>query len=688
MDTQCPNDEELHRLCCETIATDREESLLAHISQCTDCQTTISKASDELAGYAPTLATMTIAGVSDELQSRMLKLKAKPAIASHDDSTTFEDLKPWLNKGASEIGRIGHYDLLRFLGRGGMGLVFEAHDTHLKRRVAVKVMSPSMLVDQTYSERFLREARAAASINHPIVVTIFEVSKTKQLPYMAMEFIEGESVQDYLDRGSRFDMEDVFKIGEQVADGLAAAHGKGVVHRDIKPANVLMCSRTGEAKITDFGLAYQASEVALTQTGTILGTPEYLSPEQVDGARADERSDLFSLGSLLYCLCLGRPPFTQASLVATLHQVVTRRPEPLADLDSSVPHWFSCLVEKLHERDPSDRIQSAERLSDILRSRVFGLAVTGSFPRTNHSKHLLGLCALGLAIVFGFASFSKSGRTSQEHQQIALVSSASELMSFVESSERNLAIRLAAGEEYHLNPLQLNDRSLRIVASPGPAPRLVFSDTANEPAISCIHGSLELHGIQIESIDISGLEYDDGYGNAPLLSCRDGELRLIDCDLVGNRRGCLSFVRSEGEVFGSHLETHFDAVVCEPTTAKTLAIRESILVSDVGLRIAGAAKGSVEIESSKFVGRLALEMDLTGGDVEPLSIRAWGNRFDCEESIVGVHDSSGLMELGSLSAKQLPFRWTSNEIETDDISVTLFGEGPGEQRVMITPMAM
>ena len=278
------------------------------------------------------------------------------------------DLEPWLTLGTSQGGQpqIEEFQLQRCLGRGGMGAVFLAHDTKLQRQVALKLMSPGLLADPTAAHRFQREARAAAALNHPNVVTVHSVGALRDLPYLVMELVNGQTLGDRLSEGA-LPPSSLFPIARQIAEGLAAAHAAGVHHRDIKPANILLQQGTDFVKLTDFGLARTLDSESLTQSGHLVGTPEFISPEQFDPTigPVDHRSDLFSFGSVLYAMWTGEAPFAGPSVIATLHNVREMPHRPLEAVSDDAPAWFSGLVDQLLEKQPSQRPQSA---ADVARA--------------------------------------------------------------------------------------------------------------------------------------------------------------------------------------------------------------------------------------------------------------------------------------------------------------------------------
>ena len=207
----------------------------------------------------------------------------------------------------SRIGKLGVYEIIEVIGHGGMGIVLKAYDTKLHRVVAIKSLAPALATNGTAVKRFLREARAAAAVSHDHVVTIFAVDEASVPPYLVMECIAGQSLQQKIDRNGPLEPAEILRIGMQISEGLAAAHKQGLIHRDIKPSNILLENGVERAKITDFGLARAVDDVTMTQAGHVAGTPEYMSPEQAKGEHLDARSDLFSLGSVLYTMCTGPP---------------------------------------------------------------------------------------------------------------------------------------------------------------------------------------------------------------------------------------------------------------------------------------------------------------------------------------------------------------------------------------------
>ena len=239
------------------------------------------------------------------------------------------------------------------IGQGGMGIVLKAFDSALDRAVALKVLAPQLAASGAARRRFAREARAAAAVVHEHVVAIHAVNSWRGLPYLVMQHVPGHSLQERIDRDGPLEIEDVLRIGMQAAAGLAAAHAQGLVHRDVKPSNILLEHGVERVKLTDFGLARAADDASVTQSGVLAGTPQYMAPEQANGDGVTFRSDLFSLGSVLYAMCAGRPPFRAETTMAVLRRICEQPPRSLREVNPQVPDWLAAIIAKLHAKDPT-----------------------------------------------------------------------------------------------------------------------------------------------------------------------------------------------------------------------------------------------------------------------------------------------------------------------------------------------
>ena len=268
------------------------------------------------------------------------------------------------------LGKIGPYEVIDVIGVGGMGVVLRAYEPKLNRIVAVKVMAPQFVVNPTARKRFLREAQAAAAVTHPNVVAIHAVEQTEKMSYLAMECINGLSLEERIDRCGHLEPKEILRIGAQIAAGLAAAHAHGLVHRDIKPSNILLENGVERVRITDFGIARAVDDVGLTCTGEVAGTPQFMSPEQAQGNPVDHRSDLFSLGAVLYTMCTGRSPFRAETTVAVLRRVCDDVPRPIREINPDIPEQLVTIIDRLLAKAPEDRFQTAQEVADLLLIRL------------------------------------------------------------------------------------------------------------------------------------------------------------------------------------------------------------------------------------------------------------------------------------------------------------------------------
>ncbi|HJT77122.1 MAG TPA: protein kinase, partial [Gemmataceae bacterium] len=288
-------------LLADSLPPDQREQLERHLETCRSCQQRLDQADecrDELVRLARCVGDPTATPrdpALKQVRERLHGVKAPPGAADSEPADLYFLGAPGR---PGVLGTLSDYEVLEVVGQGGMGVVLKAFEPALNRFVAIKVVAAALAGSATARRRFTREARAAAAVCHENVVAVHGVSDADGLPYLVMQYIAGESLQERLDRCGPLEVEEVVRIGMQTAAGLAAAHAQGLIHRDIKPANLLLENGVARVKITDFGLARMTDDVGLTASGVVAGTPEYMSPEQARGGRVDQRSDLFSLGSV------------------------------------------------------------------------------------------------------------------------------------------------------------------------------------------------------------------------------------------------------------------------------------------------------------------------------------------------------------------------------------------------------
>jgi eukaryotic-like serine/threonine-protein kinase len=314
----------------------------------------------------------------------------------------------------------GRYQIEKELGRGAMGVVYQAHDPQIDRRVALKVLRSDRVISEDFAQRFLKEARAIGRLSHPYIVTVYDVGNDHGTVYIAMEFLDGRPLDEIL-REKSFDIKEIINIGSQVARSLDYAHGQGIVHRDIKPSNIMVTS-DGNIKITDFGIARIEDPAAaqLTQAGEILGTPSYMSPEQVRGQAVDGRSDLYSLGVILYEISAGRRPFMGKTLASIFNAITNELPEdPMASepfISRGGSRALSELILKSLSKSPEDRFQSGKLMAEALSANLEEpVEKTNKKTLPIKQTRKTGLYALVLACILasiaGFLWFQNSRKT-------------------------------------------------------------------------------------------------------------------------------------------------------------------------------------------------------------------------------------------------------------------------------------
>lgn len=271
--------------------------------------------------------------------------------------TTFDFLSAPTQPG--DLGTLAHYRVISEIGQGGMGHVFEALDTKLKRSVALKVMNSKVASIRNSRKLFVREARAMAAIQHDNVVTIFEVGKSRDTPFIAMEMLKGKTLAERNRTGPLLNCQQIIHYARQLATGLAVAHEKGIIHRDIKPANIWIEEGSDRIKILDFGLALASKSLQKISSGAVIGTPAYLSPEQARSEPLDDRTDLYSLGAVLYESCTGSLPVTNQSLSGQLVSIIAQRPKPIQKRNRQIPIPLCELIHSLLKKEPRSRPKSA-----------------------------------------------------------------------------------------------------------------------------------------------------------------------------------------------------------------------------------------------------------------------------------------------------------------------------------------
>jgi serine/threonine protein kinase len=353
----------------QQLSEEEQAALEQHLEECGDCRSAL----EQQAARGDTWAAARAALRSDEATADggLPRVGCSAFDAPGDEAEDFDDSDSalsWLTPSDDPrmLGRLGTYEIAGVIGRGGMGVVLKGLDSALNRYVAIKVLAPHLAANGSARLRFAREARAAAAVVHENVIGIHAVAEWNGMPYLVMTYVRGESLQRRLDRQGPLGVKEVLRVGRQAAAGLAAAHAQGMVHRDIKPANILLEDGVERLKITDFGLARAVDDARVTQTGVVPGTPQYMSPEQARGEAIDARSDLFSLGSVLYAACTGRAPFRAETTYGVLRRISDSHPRPIREVNPEVPDWLETIIARLHAKSPTERFATAVDVAELL----------------------------------------------------------------------------------------------------------------------------------------------------------------------------------------------------------------------------------------------------------------------------------------------------------------------------------
>lgn len=356
--------EVLEKLLAESLP-EREETMIAeHLSTCEDCRRDFEVLAAKTNWWAEASQRLSRGASRRTVYSSYSPAPYDEDIAHFSTDFAVDFLDP--SDDPKSLGRLGEYEILEVIGRGGMGIVLKGYQQELHRHVAVKVLSPHLATSGAARRRFAREAQATAAVVHPHVMAIHSVNANAKLPYLVMPLVACESLQERLDRDGSLELKDILRIGMQTAAGLAAAHAQGLVHRDVKPANILLETNVDRVLLTDFGLARAVDDATLTRTGIIAGTPQYMSPEQANGDAVDRRSDLFSLGGVLYAMCTSRPPFRAETTFGILRRIRETSPRAIREINPDIPEWLERIVLKLLSKDAACRFGRAQDVSTLL----------------------------------------------------------------------------------------------------------------------------------------------------------------------------------------------------------------------------------------------------------------------------------------------------------------------------------
>ena len=341
----------------DRLSDDEQADFERHLNECDDCCAALQNQTAEVRLWEDARSYLSSV---DNLQEQHSVDNQRPAF----DLQRLDFLAP--TDDPQMLGRCAGYEISGVIGCGGMGIVLKGFDPALNRYAAIKVLAPHYASSGAARQRFAREAQAAAAVVHDNVIAIHGVSEFNGLPYLVMPYVKGVSLQKRIDKDGPLSVPEILRIATQIAKGLAAAHDQGLVHRDIKPGNILLPENVERVIITDFGLARAADDASLTRSGVIAGTPQYMSPEQARGEGIDHRSDLFSLGSVMYAMCTGHPPFRAETPYGILRRITDSEPRPIQEINSETPSWLCGIVTQLQSKDPANRCSSGSEIACLL----------------------------------------------------------------------------------------------------------------------------------------------------------------------------------------------------------------------------------------------------------------------------------------------------------------------------------
>jgi len=597
----------------------------------------------------------------------LVKTKHAPNLPAPREDEWRDVLTP--SENPDILGMLGEYEVLEVIATGGMGILLKARDPELARIAALKVLSPQLATNATARERFLREARAAAKLEHGNILPIYGVH-AEAVPYFAMRYVGGGSLQDAIDSGRQFSVEELKSITRQIAAALGSAHDSGFVHRDIKPGNILLDEDDEKVWVCDFGIAQSMEDPSLTYAGSIAGTPQYMSPEQTRGAELDGRSDLFSLGAVLYFCATGRQAFEGTTTASVMSSVTSAQPKSATQINAKLPKWFERLLANLLAKDKRDRPRDA---AAVVRS-----IDDEHSPRPKHRvrrRRRLIACTVAILLIIGtlqipaarnVASRAIASSFDRPYLIDGHLGAYSNLRDTINAAEDGDTLRLPAGELISVDNLFVPaSKSLTLTSTQNGNPPILTTNIKGAPGIVS-HSPIRLVGL-----DFRLNPKRDGDG---IIKMHGALAQIVDCRFVSRRNVTAPF----GDVKSRAIEL-LDGASAEISRCD-FDLEETNAVSVGQGEGKSEAPSAVEIDNCTIksfyalsvfnystpghvIGFRVTDTDFTGRTFLKCSVQAAIPEITCNTERCGLHVTHPLCWFQTQNAKTVRknFRWTGKK---------------------------
>ncbi|MBI3466633.1 MAG: serine/threonine protein kinase [Planctomycetes bacterium] len=681
MHDECPDRTILQAVLTSGLGEKERAAAERHVERCVRCQQTLQELAEVTAVVprTPPPPELRSAADSERLSTVIRSLRQcerqPPTAVGVPDTEVTRATGGVLDapRVAQPPRRIGEYEVQELVGQGGIGAVYRATDRALRRDVAIKLLRPGLADSRSMRERFLREARAAAALRHEQVVAVYGVGEHAGQPYIVMEYVAGGSLADRLQRKGQLSHGEVVRLGLAVASALAAAHAKGIIHRDVKPGNVLWDAERRRYKLSDFGLAKALDDTSLTRAGTVIGTPEFLSPEQAEGMPVDARADLFSLGAVLYAACAGESPFHADSTMGVLLRVRTYSPTDLRQVRPDCHGELAQLIERLLAKDPTERYQSAAEVVADLR-RVGRLIESGAeaAPQTGSSGRVWSAAPLRWAVAAGVALLATatgltwyatqrtesppplakqagppgSGAQPERPARGFMVQGHSivyqSLPAAIDAAPQKGVIEVYGNEPLPIRPLRITGKPLVIRAAEGNRPTLVAAAGAPLSAAAITtDADLTLERLQIEWPSES--KPTESRDAVPSTGCAveatGGLLAMNNCDLTADKdTTCLRLIDASGELKNCRLTSLVGTCVeWRRGESDRLHLENCVLSGGCCVSISddrGLSPASLRAVRNTWKGQRGLEVVVPFGQNSPGKVRTIRNIFAVDHFFV------------------------------------------------------